>query len=411
MKQDTNGISRRDLLRSVSVGALAAGAPGIASADQSHKLEERNKVRSIPRRRLGRTNMNLSIVGAGCSGISTPEILQMAVEKGVNYVDTAPMYGPSERIVGEALASCRDQVFLCTKWFPLARWNADQCLHALNDSLRALKVEYVDMLMLHSVDVGDDPHGWSLAVGNNPNSPFNGYARMDNPELKKAMDIARKNGKVRYFGVSSHNEKRKELLKHAVDLGIFDAILVAMNYGTWEQSSVAEVIEYAHKHDVGVIGMKTTQGDINIPGLNPLVAHIAWALSKGVSCVINSNVVRNEQRQDLAISAAKAKLTEADFEALERYTVATSKEYCRGCAHICQSACPADVRIADIMRFDMYHRHYGEGHHEMARLAYAELAQGERVLEQCATCRKCEEACPYGLPIVEKLQYVDEALG
>jgi predicted aldo/keto reductase-like oxidoreductase len=411
MTQEAEGISRRDLLRAVSAGALVAGAPIAAYAEQHHRLEERNRVRSIPRKRLGRTNMNVTVIGAGTAGMSDSEALLTAVEKGVNFIDTAPTYGPSERMIGEVLSTCRDQVFLCTKWELTAASKADEFLHSLDESLKRMKAEYVDLVLLHQVDVGPDPNGWSVSVSDDPNDPMNGYLRMKNPELKKAFDIGRKNGKMRHTGVSCHNERRKELLKFAVDTGIFDALLVVLNYATWEQSGVAEVIEHAHKHDVGVIGMKTTQGDIKVPGLNPLVAHIAWGLSKGVDCVINSNVVRNQELQDLAISAASVKLTQEHYDILERYTAATSKEYCRGCAHICQSACPEDVQIADIMRFDMYHRHYGEGHHERARLAYAKLASGERVQELCATCRKCEEACPYGLPIVEKLHYVDRKLG
>jgi predicted aldo/keto reductase-like oxidoreductase len=121
-------------------------------------------------------------------------------------------------------------------------------------------------------------------------------------------------------------------------------------------------------------------------------------------------VVKNQEMQDLAISAGKLKLSHADFETLERYSQATSNEYCRGCAHICEGACPADVRIADILRFDMYHRHYGDGHGEFAKQEYANLEAQHRILEQCADCRKCEVACPYDLPIVEKLRYVDNAL-
>lgn len=404
MSRDRKDWSRRDLLRAASLGALtlSAGQPAADAqeAQKARKTEDRNPNKSLPRRRLGRTNMMVTVIGAGGAGISSPEILDRAIERGVNYVDTAPAYGDSEAVFGEVMRSRRKHVFLATKWYCMADWTAEQCLASLNHSLKTLQTEQVDLLLLHSVD----------ADRRDPQSPEDGFRRIDNPGLHKAIEMARKQGKARYFGVSSHNARRKELLMHAIDTGVFDALLVAFNYGNYERSGMPELLEYAKKHDVGVIGMKAAQGNIAVPNVKPLSAQLAWVLSKDIHTVINSSVCQNEASQDTALAAAKVKIAQADLDTLETYASAVNELYCRGCSHLCESACPATVRIADILRFDMYYHHYGGKHRNLAHAAYAELTPEQRVLAQCADCRKCEEACPYDLPIVNRLHELDQTL-
>src|SRR5882724_4605222 len=108
MPEDTKGLSRRDLLRTASLGALALGAGATAQGqekpkDEKAKTEDRNTNKSLPRRRLGRTNMMVTVIGSGGVAISSPEILNRAIEKGINYIDTAPAYGDSEELFGEVM--------------------------------------------------------------------------------------------------------------------------------------------------------------------------------------------------------------------------------------------------------------------------------------------------------------------
>ena len=399
MPADKKEFSRRDLFRAASLATVSLGM-GSAAADQDkRKTEDRNKNTALPRRRLGRTNLMVTTIGAGGAGISAPEILERAIDHGVNYVDTAPVYSGSEAVFGEVMSRRRKDVFLATKWYVSTDWTVDRCLTALDRSLKRLQTDHVDLLQLHSVD---DVH--------NPDSTLDGLHRIDNPNLHKAMETARRDGKVRFFGVSSHNFNRKALLMHAIDTGLFDTILVAFNYTNYESSGMPELLAYAKKHDIGVIGMKAGSGNVRVPNVDPLSAQLAWVLSKDIHTVINSRVVESEEGQDACLAAAKVKIAQSERDTLERYAAAVANEYCRGCAHICESACPADVRIADILRFDMYHRHYGGEHQEFARQSYAELAANERVQSFCATCRKCEEACPYDLPILDKLHYAERVL-
>ena len=404
MSDNKHTVSRRDLFRAASIGAVGLGSESLGLAQdkpvQAPKTEDRNKNKSIPRRRLGRTNMMVTIIGSGAGAIQDSSMIHSAIDAGINYFDTAPAYGRSETLHGEVMKERRSELFLATKWWPKSDWSTDRCLESLERSLKALNTDYVDLMQVHSLDISDTTKG----------THDDGFLRSENSNLHKAMEIAKKNGKVRYFGVSSHNPSRKDLLKHAIDTGKFDTILVAFNYMNYEQSGMPELLEYAKKHDIGVIGMKSGAGNIKVPNVKPRSAQMAWVLSKDIHTVINTGVVTNQETLAECVAAAKVKIAQLDRDTLERYASAVHNEYCRGCSHICETACPATVRIGDILRFEMYHRHYGEDQHEFALSSYNELSNDERVLSVCADCRKCETACPYDIPIVDKLHYVDRVL-
>jgi predicted aldo/keto reductase-like oxidoreductase len=293
-------LSRRALLQASVVTVLGRADCVGAQVKPGGEPNDRNANRTLPRRRLGRTNMRVTAIGSGGAGITGPEILYRAIDKGINYIDTAPAYGDSEEVFGEVMRTRRDQVFLATKWAVLADWSVAQCLASLHRSLQRLQTDHIDLLQLHSVDTGPGLR----------DTPRDGYARIDNPHLHRAMEQARQDGKVRYFGVSSHDPERGALLKHAIDTGHFDAIMVAFNFQTFEQSGMPELLAHAHTHDIGVIGLRASGGDrpVHLPHVKPLTAQLAWMLTRDVHTVVNSETVFSEDSQDACLAAATLKL-------------------------------------------------------------------------------------------------------
>jgi predicted aldo/keto reductase-like oxidoreductase len=93
-------------------------------------------------------------------------------------------------------------------------------------------------------------------------------------------------------------------------------------------------------------------------------------------------------------------LTSVHRRLLDMYAAAATGDYCRMC-ETCLEVCPAGVRIADILRYRMYFKNYG--HCQDAREYYADLGS-HRQATACTQCRRCEQACPNQLAIVEKLQ-------
>lgn len=317
----TQHIPRRDFLKSsvalaVGVGATQAGATRAGQAAASTagaKLEWRNKRPEMRYRKLGRTGFMISEMVCGGDPISPTNNrhVELAIEMGLNYLDTAPEYGEgqSERGYGAIIQGAkRDQVFVNTKIsvFPDTRFAAYEMLYA-----RLNRDEQAAILR----EVSEDIERRRVTVPNYFGNYFNGQirqveeaalanamekkygAKIDRPrvyvktiidslegslkrletdhvdlmmcphacsspaevqihEIYEAFELLRKQGKVRYLGVSAHNDPAG-VLKAAMRTGVYSVAMVACNILNWHY--VAPVVEEAYKQDFGVIAMKTAQ--------------------------------------------------------------------------------------------------------------------------------------------------------
>ena len=386
--------TRRRLL--LAAGALGAGAAGAAAW---WTLRERNVPPPARRidpevdlgfyRRLGRTGLRVSAVGIGAGGLSGPGIVVRAVDSGINYIDTSVCYGDSELVIRDALRmrpDLRDKLIIATKWDADQHMSKERILSSLDKSLERLGVERIDIMQIH----------W---LGGGHVHDDTGFNRLDNPALYEAMKEAKERGKVRFFGATSHDEKRAPILEHAIDKGMFDMLLVKMNLLDFEEAGVDELLEKARKADVGVVIMKSQPGGNEMPPgfegsrWSVYQANLRWVLSKAVACVVESKIGSDAEHQDAAIDAARSELSATDQELLETYASAMSPHYCRGCDSICGSACPESIAIAPVLQFAMYDRAYGW--HARARTHYRALER--RWSERCASCNACSDACPYGV--------------
>ena len=111
---------------------------------------------TLEKRKLGKTGLNITILGLGCAQIGSirsfkqaVKIVETAIDLGINYIDTASTYGNSEEKVGEVMKSRRKEVILATK--TLQR-DKESSWREINTSLERLKTDYVDILQIHSVN-------------------------------------------------------------------------------------------------------------------------------------------------------------------------------------------------------------------------------------------------------------------
>ena len=207
-------------------------------------------------RRLGRTNLRVSILGLGSGGRSqlgqahgleqteiTP-IVRRALDLGVNFIDTSPDYADSEALLGNALAGVpRDSYVIGTKFWPV-RNDAVRSAAALRESfeagLRRLRTECVDIMYLHGV-----PPAWLERVLE---------------ELVPPLQQFQREGKTRFLGVTEQFATDHEhlMLRTVLPRGIFDVAMVG--YNVLSPVPATHVFPLATVHDVGVVVMCAVRG-------------------------------------------------------------------------------------------------------------------------------------------------------
>jgi predicted aldo/keto reductase-like oxidoreductase len=392
-------IDRRDFLRlgaSTALG-LAGLEPSARSAAQATGQPH------IRRRvRLGRTELRISDISFGSASASDPSLVRHALDRGVNYFDTAESYrwGRSEEAIGLALAGRRDEVFIASKTKAGARETRTDMMRALEGSLRRLRTDYVDVYFNHAV---------------------NDVERMQNEEWWAFTEQAQRQGKIRFRGMSGHGTDLVGCLDYAIDHDLVDVILVAYNFAqdpsfydrlrlTFHfsalQPDLPPMLAKAKAKDVGVLTMKTLMGarlndmrPYERPGSTYAQAAFRWVLSNphvdGV--VISMNSPR--EIDEYVSASGDPRLSQADLYLLGLYAQMHAASYCQHGCRRCADSCPEAVPIAEVLRTRMYAVDYGDP--TLARMDYRNLAGAAAA--PCLRCahRACLSACPNGVPIAQ----------
>jgi len=350
--------------------------------------------------RLGRTDWNVSdtVLGAGrLRGDEAWKIVKEALERGVNYIDTAPDYSTagSELVVGRAMQEFpRDQVFLATKFCtPIghlpAGTSVEKYKDVVHESLRRLGTDYVDLVHIHSCDETD---------------------RLMDENVHEAFDQLKAEGKARFLGVSTHTPRLVDVANAAIDSGRFDVMMLAYHHGIWPELN--GIIDRAHdEQDMGVVAMKTLKGakHRNLEDFHDSNTYAQAALkwvhaNPKVSCAVISFF--EMQHVDEYLSASGGRLAGDDVAILERYDRAILGSYCAPHCGVCLGSCPEEVPIHDVLRHRMYFEDYRSEKEAME--LYSKL---EVNASACAGCSApCLGSCPLGIPIPERTRGAHELL-
>ena len=196
----------------------------------------------MEKRSLGRTGEQLTIVGFGGivvkdaePAVASDTVAKAVTERGINYFDVAPSYGNAEERLGPALEPYRDSVFLACK---TGERRADQAEKELNNSLKLLRTDHLDLYQLHAVRTMEDVE---TILG--PGGALETFVK------------AREQGKVRFLGFSAHSEEAALALMDSFD---FDTILFPVNWVSWMQQGFGPVVlEKAQEKQMGILALKT----------------------------------------------------------------------------------------------------------------------------------------------------------
>jgi predicted aldo/keto reductase-like oxidoreductase len=347
---------------------------------------------------LGNTGLRISDISFGANRATDPELVRHALERGINYFDTAERYqgGRSEAALGEGLQGERDRVAIASKVKCGAETRRSELMSALEESLRRLRTDRIDVYFNHAV---------------------NDVERLKNAEWLEFAEQAKQQGKIRFTGISGHAGRLIECLDYALDRDLVDVILVAYNFGQDPafherftrafdfvsiQPELPRVLEKAGRKRVGVVAMKTLMG-ARLNDMRPYErggtfaqAAFRWVLSSpNVDALVVSMTSRAEIDEYLGASGASA-VRGRDLQLLDRYAQMNGAAYCQHGCDACAASCPHGVPISEVLRTRMYATDYGAL--ELARDDYAKLGGGAAACLGCAST-PCLCACPNGLGI------------
>lgn len=361
------------------------------------------------KRKLDNLGIETSLLGFGCMRFPTidgkidmkrtGDMLDNAINRGVNYFDTAYAYhdGQSELVVGELMKKYdRDSFYLATKlplWFVDSREKAAQIFE---EQLKKLQMDYVDFYLLHSMN----------------KEHFELCKKLD---LFSFCDELKRQGKIRYFGFSFHDSY--EVFEEIINYRKWDFCQIQLNYMDTEDGPGMRGYELAEKLGVPVVIMEPVKGGTlanlspdlreNLEAVNPGKSTASFALRfvgslPGVK-VILSGMSNEEQVEDnlntfdnfVPLSNEERNVIEKNKKIMQ----ARVQNSCTGCRYC--MPCPAGVNIPEIFKtWNTYHMYQN---YWTVNWNWEKMDVKEKP-ENCIECGKCEKACPQHIAIRDNLK-------
>lgn len=271
---------------------------------------------AIPLRALRRTGAQISAIGLGGFHIALAgtereaiRIVHAAIDAGVTFMDNAWEYhdGKSEERMGKALASGgrRDQVFLMTKVCTHGR-DAKVAMRQLEESLRRLKTDYLDLWQVHEVAFYNDPERHFMTGG-----------------VIEALDRAKRQGKVRFVGFTGHKDPALHLRMLSYDYP-FDTVQMPLNcFDASFRSFEQQVLPELHRRGIAPIGMKSMGGEGDAVKKRVVSAHeaLAYAMSLPVATTVSGIDSMRVLKQNLAVARGFEPMAPRELHALRARVV------------------------------------------------------------------------------------------
>ena len=371
-------------------------------------------------RKFGKTDELVSILGFGCMRLPllpggdptrideklATEQIRFAIDKGVNYIDTAYPYhgtgmrsgGQSEPFVGKVLKDgYRDKVKIATKlpsWLIKTRSDMDKYL---NEQLERLKTDTIDFYLVHALNT-------TL------------WENVKSAGVAEFLDQAVRDGRIRYAGFSYH--EKEEYFNDIVDSYDWTFCQIQYNYMDEEFQAGRKGLDYAAQKGLGITIMEPLRGGklgVNLPAdvqtvfnqadikMTPAEWALRWIWDQPEVSVLLSGMNSMEQVIEnikIAQNAAENSFTAKEKDVIEqvknifRQRIKVNCTWCSYCL-----PCPQGVNIPGC--FNFYNNYHMFGREEAYR-----ILQPEQRASNCIECGECETHCPQSIKIREELKNV-----
>ena len=314
--------------------------------------------------RLGKTELLVSKTAMGCLPLqrcTTDEavrLIRSAYEGGITFFDTANHYTDSEHKIGLALSDVRDKVVLATK--SMAR-DRDTVLKHIENSLRELKTDYIDLFQFHNAPKMPDPE-----------DPEGAYA---------AAAEAKKRGWIRHIGVTTH---RADVAEQCIASGNFESLQFPFSYISADRDIA--LAEKCLNADMALIAMKGLAGGLltNVRACHAFMKQFdnvvpIWGIQR-----------QEELEQWLAVSEEDPSLDDALKEVIEKDRTSLSGSFCRGCGYCLPCTVGIQINMAARMQL-LLNRSVWQS------FVTPEWRKKMDLINDCVNCGLCSSRCPYEL--------------
>lgn len=321
--------------------------------------------------RLGRTELQVTKTAFGAlpiqriSEADALKLVRRAYEGGINFFDTANAYTDSEEKLGKALCGVRQQVVIATK---SAARNRQGILDHIQESLRRMQTDYIDLFQFHNPALLPDPE--------DPDGPYAGAIE------------AQKRGYIRYIGITNH---RPRVAQAAIASGHFDTLQFPFCYLASELDE--KIVHDALAADMGFIAMKGLSGGL----LNH--AEACYAFMREQEGVVPIWGIQHEWELDqwLELSKRDPSLTPELQQIIAQDRRELAGNFCRSCGYCLPCTAGIDIpqaaRMSALLRRSPYQQY-------MSDTWYAKMHK----IENCVYCDHCKNRCPYELDVPTLLQ-------
>ena len=323
--------------------------------------------------RLGKTELMVSSTAMGCLPVQrcdeeyAVKLLQAAYDGGINYFDTANAYTDSEKKIGLALSDVRDKIIISTK---SAAKDRDGVLSHIENSLRMMKTDHIDLFQFHQVTEVPDP--------DDPNGAYAGAL------------IAKERGWIDHIGVTSH---RVNIAEDCIASGLFETLQFPFSYISNDRDLA--LAEKCKEADMGYIAMKGLAGGL----LNN--ARACYAFMKGYDNVVPIWGIQKmeELEQWLALSREDPDMDPELDSFIRKDRQELSGSFCRSCGYC--MPCPAGIEIYNCARMNMLLRRS-----LWQQYMTDEWREKMEKINDCIGCRSCASRCTYQLDTPNLLNYM-----